>query len=115
MANLNGFNANEVEPNVGFEPLPAGDYVAAITGSQMKPTKNGAGSFLELEFYGSGRRISGPQDLGSFVSESPQCPGGADCPGNLSALCRAVGIMQPGDSVELHNLPLSIKVACKKR
>jgi hypothetical protein len=33
----------------------------------------------------------------------------------LSAICRAVGVMAPGDSVELHDLPLVISVKCKKR
>ena len=28
--------------------------------------------------------------------------------GELSAICRAVGVMQPKDSIELHNLPLLI-------
>ena len=28
----------------------------------------------------------------------------------LSALCRAVGVLEPKDSVELHNLPLVISV-----
>ena len=50
MANLNGFNANDVEPNSTFEPIPAGKYVAAITASETKPTKSGGGSFLELTF-----------------------------------------------------------------
>ena len=35
--------------------------------------------------------------------------------GELSAICRAVGVLTPSDSVELHNLPLVIRVACKKR
>jgi len=35
--------------------------------------------------------------------------------GELSAICRAVGVMQPKDSVELHDLPLVILVKCKKR
>ncbi len=35
--------------------------------------------------------------------------------GELSAICRAVGVMQPKDSIELHNLPLLITVKCKKR
>ena len=46
MANLNGFNANEVEPNSSFEPIPAGKYLAAITASETKPTKSGNGSYL---------------------------------------------------------------------
>jgi hypothetical protein len=35
--------------------------------------------------------------------------------GELSAICRAVGVMQPKDSIELHNLPLLVTVKCKKR
>lgn len=33
----------------------------------------------------------------------------------LSAICRSVGVMTPGDSVELHNIPLVITVKLKKR
>src|SRR3990172_3284342 len=39
MANLNGFNANNVDPATDFEPIPAGKYLAVITESEMKPTK----------------------------------------------------------------------------
>ena len=41
MANLNNFNANNVEPAADFDPIPAGKYVAVITDSEMKATKNG--------------------------------------------------------------------------
>jgi len=126
MANLDGFNANDVEPTAPFEPLPAGKYLAAITASEMKATKKGDGSYLQLEFTvldgdpsspnGSaeasckGRKvwdrlcINHPNDLTQKIAR-----------GNLSAICRAVGVMQPGDSVELHNIPLVITVKCKKR
>ena len=50
MANLNGFDANHVEPTGNFEPIPAGKYQAAITESEMKPTKNGGGSYLQVTF-----------------------------------------------------------------
>ena len=50
MANLNGFNANEVDPAVGFDPIPAGKYLAIITESEMKPTKAGTGQYLQLTF-----------------------------------------------------------------
>ncbi|RIK77249.1 MAG: hypothetical protein DCC68_17685, partial [Planctomycetota bacterium] len=49
MASLN-FNANEVEPASDFEPIPAGKYLAMITDSEMKPTKNGTGHYLQLTF-----------------------------------------------------------------
>ena len=50
MANLGSFNANKVDPMADFEPIPAGKYLAVITGSEMKATKSGNGSFLELVF-----------------------------------------------------------------
>ncbi len=115
MANLGNFNANDVEPTAPFEPLPAGKYLAAITASEMKPTKKGDGSYLQLEFAVldgncKGRKvwdrlcINHPNDLTQKIAR-----------GNLSAICRAIGVMQPGDSVELHNIPLVITVKCKKR
>ena len=48
MANLNGFDANTVDPATDFEPLPAGKYLAVITDSEMKPTKAGTGSYLQI-------------------------------------------------------------------
>ena len=48
MANLGNFNASEVDPAVGFDPIPAGKYLAVATESGMKATKSGAGNFLEL-------------------------------------------------------------------
>jgi hypothetical protein len=115
MANLNGFNAGEVEPTTPFDPVPAGKYLAAITGSQMKPTKSGDGSYLELEFTildGSckGRKV---WDRLCLVHANQQTVKIARA--NLSALCRAVGVMQPKDSLELHNLPVLVMVKCKKR
>jgi hypothetical protein len=35
--------------------------------------------------------------------------------GELSAICRAVGVTKPNNSVDLHNLPLVIGVRCKRR
>jgi len=43
MANLNGFDANQVEPAAKFDPIPAGKYLAVITESEQKPTKAGTG------------------------------------------------------------------------
>ena len=39
MANLNGFDANEVDPATSFDPIPAGKYLAVIAESEMKATK----------------------------------------------------------------------------
>lgn len=115
MANLNGFNAHDVEPNAAFDPLPAGKYLAAITASEMKPTKNGDGSYLELTFEVVEGEFRGRKVWDRLCINHPNAMTVKIARGNLSAICRAVGVMQPRDSVELHNLPLVITVKCKKR
>ena len=50
MADLHGFDANQVKPTTDFVPLPAGKYLAVIVESEFKPTKSGNGSYLELTF-----------------------------------------------------------------
>ena len=115
MANLTGFDANNVDPATDFEPIPAGKYVAIITDSEMKPTKSGSGHYLELTF----QVIDGPfknRLLWSRLNlDNPNAQAVQIAQGELSAICRAIGVMQPKDSIELHNLPLLITVKCKKR
>ena len=48
--NLNGFNANNAPEPMSFDPLPEGEYMATITGSEMKATIKGDGSYLSLEY-----------------------------------------------------------------
>ena len=115
MANLNGFNANDVEPNASLEPLPAGKYLAAVTASEIKPTKAGDGSYLELELT----VLEGPYKdrklWDRLCLNHPNAQAVQIARGTLSALCRAAGVMQPTDSVELHNIPLTVTVKVKKR
>lgn len=115
MANLQGFDANQVEPSASFEPLPAGKYLAAVTESEMKPTKAGTGHFLQLTF----QVLDGPHK-GRFLwarlnLDNPNQTAVQIAQSELSAICRAVGVLVPKDSVELHNLPLMITVRCRKR
>jgi hypothetical protein len=115
MANLDGFNAAQVEPSQDFEPIPAGKYLAVITESEKKPTKSGDGQYLQFTFQVlegpyKGRLVWARLNLNhpnpTTVQISRQ---------QLSAICRAVGVMQPGDSVDLHNIPLVITVKLKQR
>lgn len=115
MAALNGFNANEVDPNVAFEPLPAGDYIAAVVASEMKPTKNGNGEYLQLEIEVLDGPHKGRKVWDRLMLKHTNSQTVAIARSTLSALCRSVGVMQPKDSAELHNLPVLVRVACKKR
>ena len=115
MADLGSFNANNVDPASDFEPIPAGKYLAVIAASEMKQTKNGDGHYLELQF----QLVDGPYKnriLWSRLNlENPNPLAVQIARGQLSAICRSVGVMQPRDSVELHGLPLVITVKCKTR
>jgi len=115
MANLNGFNANEVDSAVGFDPIPAGKYLAVITESEMKPTKAGTGQYLQLTFQVIDGEYKGRLIWARLNLDNPSAMAVKIARAELSAICRAIGVMAPKDSVELHNLPLVIKVGCKKR
>lgn len=115
MANLNGFDANNVDPASDFEPLPAGKYLTTITASEMKPTRAGTGHYLELTFQVLDGEYKGRLLWSRLNLDNPNAQAVQIAQGELSAICRAVGVMRPKDSIEMHNLPLLVTVKCKKR
>lgn len=115
MPNLQGFNAHEVEPTTEFDPVPAGKYLAVITDSEVKPTKTGSGSYLQLTFEILEGDHKGRHLWARLNLDNPSETAVKIARAELSAICRAIGVMQPRDSVELHNLPLVISVRCVKR
>jgi hypothetical protein len=115
MAHLNGFNAQEVDPAVGFDPIPAGNHLAIITESELKPTKSGGGKYLQLTFQIIDGEFKGRLVWARLNLENRNATTVKIARAELSAICRAVGVMAPKDSIELHNLPLVIKVGLKKR
>jgi hypothetical protein len=115
MANLNGFDANEVEPAVGFDPIPAGKYLVAITESEQKPTKKGVGQYLQLTFQVLEGEHKGRLLWTRLNLDNPNATTVKIARAELSAICRAVGVLAPKDSIELHNLPLVVAVGLKPR
>lgn len=114
MATLN-FDATQVEPVSGKDPIPDGKYVAVVTASQMKPTKNGTGQYLELEYQVLEGEHRNRKLWSRHTLQHPTAMTVQIARGELSAICRAVGILTPKDSAELHNLPLTLTVKIKKR
>ena len=115
MANLGGFDAREVEPQVGFEPIPADKYLAVVTASQMKETKAGDGHYLELTFQVIEGEYKGRNLWARLNLDNANETAVKIARAELSAVCRAVGEMTPKDSHELHDLPLVVSVKLKKR
>lgn len=115
MANLNNFDANNVDPSVALDPIPAGKYIAVITETEMKPTKTVGGKYLQLTFQVLDGEYKGRLVWARLNLENKNEMTVKIARGELSAICRAVGVMAPKDSVELHNVPIEISVGLKKR
>ena len=111
--NLSGFNANDVEPNAAFTPLPAGEYQAIISESEMKPTKDAQGKYLQmkLQILNGAYQNRTLIDRLNLVNKNDVAVQIAK--GTLSSICRAVNVLTPNDSAELHNKPLTIIVKIK--
>ena len=113
MASLN-FNAATVDPQQSFEPIPDGWYVVNITASEMKPTKDGSGAYLEmtlkvLEPPCAGRTLFYRLNLKNANPVAQEI-----AYKQLSAICHATGVIQVQDSQQLHGLPFKVKVVIKK-
>lgn len=110
MASLAGFDASQHAEQVSYAPLPAGQYVVIATASEMKPTKTGTGQFLQFTFEvldgpSKGRRLWTRLNL---INPNQTAVDIANR--ELAAICRAVGIIKPQDSAELHNKPILVTV-----
>ncbi|TVQ64183.1 MAG: DUF669 domain-containing protein [Phycisphaerales bacterium] len=115
MASLQGFDAGQVEPNTGFDPVPAGKYACVIAASEIKPTKSGDGEYLQLELEIIEGEHRGRKLWDRLLLRHPSAQTVQIAKGTLSAICRAVGVMTPRDSVELHGIPLSVGVKLERR
>ena len=111
--NLAGFDANQHEPNQ-FDVLPAGDYDVCIVASEMKPTKAGTGKYLELKLQVLGGQYQNRFLWDRLNIDNPNATAVTIAKGTLSAICRAVGVLTPRDSAELHNRPLKAVVRVGK-
>lgn len=108
------FNAQSVEPQQSFDALPAGNYMAAISESDIVPTKSGTGQMLKLTW----RVTDGPMkgrvifDRLNIQNANPK----AEEIGQrqLSALCHAAGVLQLQDTQQLHGIPMQIKVTVRR-
>lgn len=49
MANFSDIDMNNVQPSDDYSPIPVGEYVATITASEVKQTKDLTGKYIKLE------------------------------------------------------------------
>lgn len=112
MATLN-FDATQVEPNAPMEAIPADWYNFTIVESEMKPTKDGEGSYLTLQL-----KVMDGQYAGRVVFDrlnlNNKNPVAVEIAyRQLSAYCHATGVVQVADSQQLHGIPFKAKISVR--
>lgn len=117
MANLNGFDATQVPEGDQMGAVPEGQYVAVATASEFKPTKSGNGQYLQFVFDVIDGQYKGRKLWARLNLQNPNQMAREIAERELAQLCKAVGIVRPQDSAELHNKPvlLTVKVELDER
>jgi len=113
MMDLQGFDAESVEPNEPRDPIPAGWYKAVIAASEEKPTKAQTGSYLQLSIEVIEGEHAGRKVIDRLNLNNPNATAVEIAQRTLSSICRAVGVMQPRNSDDLHDKPMMVKVKVK--
>lgn len=109
--NLAGFDAAKIEPSLPRTgPLPAGDYLVEIVHSEEKAVRAGNGMYLELTFQVSEGEHERRKLWQRLNLRNPSDRAVAIAQAELSAICRAVGVLRPNTSSDLHHRPLMVRV-----
>lgn len=116
MGILDGFNANDVAPSVGFAPIPEGTYNCMTQTAVEKPTKDGSGIYLEIELKIVDGPSQGRKFFHRFNLKNRNAQAVQIARGELSAFCRAIGVLAPKVVHEFANkvLRVSLKVEARR-
>lgn len=112
MAQLN-FDSTNVPTETGFEPVPAGDYIAFVEESEIKPTKNNDGFYLQFVWQICEGEQKGRKIWHRINIQNPNQKAEEIGQRELSAVCHATGKIKVGDSSELHDIPCLLEVVMK--
>lgn len=118
MAKLpSAFNSKEHEDMNDFSAIPADEYIAQVTKSEMVKCKSTAkdpdGSYLKLTFSILSGKYKG-RNLWvqlNLINKNVQAVEIANK--ELGTICKAVNLVSITDSQELHGKPMRIKVGIK--
>lgn len=111
MGNLGTFDATKVEPSSPMEAVPAGSYPCRIVDTEIKETKAGTGKYLMLTMDILDPNYKGRKLFDRLNLWNPNQQAVDIANKTLSAICHAVGIMQPRNHEEFRGKALNVKVA----
>jgi hypothetical protein len=108
------FDATQVDPQVGFDPIPAGWYNAAIDESEMRATRDGTSDYLQLRYTVLDGQYVNRKLFERLHIKNANPVAREIAYKQLSAIAHAVGVLHVEDSQQLHGIPLKIKVRIRK-
>ncbi|MGE4486334.1 MAG: DUF669 domain-containing protein [Synergistaceae bacterium] len=104
------FDSNQYEPLGDFQPIPEGMYHVICVNSEIKPTKDGNGSYIELQFKVQGGDYDG-RLLFERLNLWNQNEVAVDIANKtLTSICLVTGVSQFNDTNQLHGIPFTIYV-----
>lgn len=101
------------EEQAGFDPVPAGEYPAVAIDSEVKPTKSGGGSYLQVTFEVIEGEYKGRKLWGRYNLENQNKQAVDIGHAQLKQLTTAAGKPNTRDSAEIHNIPVILKVTMR--
>lgn len=110
MALLTGIFNPDAEASTDFAPIPTGEYLAQIVDSDMKPTKNNTGEYLELTYEIVGEECKGRRIWVRLNLVNTNATAVEIANRDFAAIREATGVANPRDSADLHNKPHVIRV-----
>jgi hypothetical protein len=111
MANLGHFDADGVNTDDPFAPIPPDEYVMLTTNSEIRTTKSGSGKYIALEHeivegdY-KGRKVWNNLNLWNTNPQAVQI-----ATRHLACLCKATGKRQITDTAEIHGIPFRARLS----
>lgn len=94
----------------GFDPIPAGEYLAMVVESEVKVTKKKDGEYISLKFKIMEGKYKGRFIWSNLNIINPNPVAVEIAQSELATLCRACGKAVIQDTSELHGVPIKMKV-----
>lgn len=110
MANLTGMYNPEAEAQQDFAPIPSGEYSAQIVESDMKPTKNNDGQYLELTYAVMDGEFKGRKVWVRLNLDNPNAQAVEIANRQFKSIQESAGVLNPTQSEQLHYKPHTIRV-----
>jgi len=114
MAKLPGsFDSSEKEKMGDFDAVPADEYTAKITKSEMKENSKKTGNYLKLTLTITEGKFKNRLLFSNLNLDHPNATAVEIAEKELATICEACGKISIDDSDELHGIEMTVKVSLK--